>query len=182
MGSKAVYQSNYAFDSRWIGWKSLKMSHAQVNWKISIHSMAWCGYATERQNSSHNVICTCRIQTGCPDGALLGYHCRSKYASIGENSKHMVESCLQGDDAAFWSATKFLDLYPVVLPIWQNFHHGCNDMTYSDDKFSKQISADERAGLKETGKRPETCHLPCLEYFLRLGRSSSPRWLWFRRP
>ena len=82
-----------------------------------------------------------------PDGGLLGYHCTSKYANIGQDGKYVVETCLKGNDLAFWSAAKILGLQPEVLPVWQNPHYH-ND--YSEDEYEDEDEDED--GENQKGK------------------------------
>ena len=82
-----------------------------------------------------------------PEGGLLGYHCTSKYANIGEAGKYIVETCLKGNDVAFWSAAKILGLQPEVLPIWENPHFGprnYDDEDYYDEDTQKSQWAEKK--------------------------------------
>ena len=75
-----------------------------------------------------------------PEGGLLGYHCTSKYANIGQDGKYVVETCLKGNDMAFWSAAKILGLQPEVHPVWQNPHYQHN---YSEDEYEDEYEDED---------------------------------------
>ena len=57
----------------------------------------------------------------------LLYFCEHRYAYEGEGSKYVIEACLKGSDAAFWSAASCVNLKAKVLPIWENPHREYRD-------------------------------------------------------
>ena len=69
-----------------------------------------------------------------PEGGILGYHCRHRYAYSGKRGKYVIEACLKGCDAALLSAAKFLNLGTDVLPVWQNPH---------DREFTDRLDEEE---------------------------------------
>ncbi len=79
-----------------------------------------------------------------PEGGLLGYHCESKYANIGQDDNYVVETCLKGNDMAFWSALNSLGVQPEVLPIWENPHYRNPSSYWSEDDDEDKEEEDSK--------------------------------------
>lgn len=94
---------------------------------------------------------TMQDKTWNPKGGILGYHCQYKYAYSGKKGKYVIEACLKGCDAAFWSAAKFLNLRASILPVWENPHRDEDTDLLKDEDI--EVWASDPKNSVETLKR-----------------------------